>query len=719
MRGAATNGFGTSTLYGKVLIPGKIFNAYVIFMDSCGVVKRIATIDIPNSYQEKFSDVLYLPTRNIQLVGDAVYLGKSIGILSTFSEGGDYIATVGLMWEPHVTLVAACAVSGNRRAYVGYSGEGANYHDVFVALFDASGAPLWSKEYSSFGQDEALALAPTVAGLLVAGIHNEGVEGFVLLLDYEGAVVHQTSVPGCVLSDLLATRAGGYIVAGKITVAQQVYGLLALGKHTGEIVKRFRFELLRSEFPLILRSTSELENGNIGLMFDAFGDKNGNYLSRTVVAELDVSTGSIQRAHYLGSGDASTRFYGRALFPSPHGGFSVAGYFRTQSTPYDFFFGELTDSFALPGHSLYTPVPAGELVVLELSVSAATADLAFAPAAVGGFEQVESLSEVYAEIAVTVASDQLADACVAFPVTPPPTQTPIPAPSAAPSAHPTAQPVTHTPSPAPSSRAPTQADETNVPSCAPSLPPSIPPSGKPSSSLSAAPTSPPSTLTPTQRPTQPPSHAARTAQPSLPPLASSSGEGSVSPSLSPVTSGPTKPSGIESLADLQNHQHFVLITIAASVGMASVLLVCCSCIYFSLKNLEFKSYRNNAEILRRTGPRRHGGVHGAMAAAAGTAAGTDNGTDTGTDTAGTNGTATAGTGTSTSTTSTTDATAAAAAATASDATTTTTTTTPTTTASATAHLSKADLYCELSSESDSEDSAGGSSDSSGSSTSVV
>jgi hypothetical protein len=639
----APSGFGTTTLFGQILVPGKLFNAYAIFLDSCGVVTSTASIDVPDSYHEKFSAIMYLPNRDIQLIGNALHNLQSVGMISTFDSGGGYKGSVGLMWDPPVSLLAACAVSGGGTAYAGFTGEGANYHDVFVSLFDAAGGVQWSRQYAAFEQDEGHDIIAIASGLVVVGQHNKGEDGFVLLLSLQGDIEQQVSVGGCALSHVIAARGGGYIAIGEMHVGQRTYGLLVVGKQTGEIVQLLRFELLSSEFPVILRSATELESGAVGLVFDAYGESVGNYRSRAVVVEVDMSAGagagagSILRAHYLGSGELGSRFYARGLSPSPQGGFSVAGYSREGFSSYNYYFGELTDGFALPGYSLYSPVPSGELVVLELSVAAATSAVTFTPTAVGGFQEVSLSSAEHAEPPVAEAAVRLADACLDTPVTPRPTLAPAAAPSnsptsvapsSLPSPQPTEQPTSEAPSVSPTSAMPTRAGDTTRPSAAPSsrptsapsTPPTPAPSGRRSPAPSARPSSSPSTTAPSPRPSEQPSlspssAAPRPARPTPGPSPAPSG----APSLG--TNSPTQNDEMFSFASLQNDKNFVLFVIGTSVLFASVLLLLIGCVIYARKNLEFQFFPSkNAEILARTGARRTGARRGAIVPSAAPAA---------------------------------------------------------------------------------------------------
>ncbi|CAN0387714.1 unnamed protein product, partial [Ectocarpus fasciculatus] len=96
-----------------------------------------------------------------------------------------------------------------------YSGEGLNYQDALIVMCDSLGKVLWAKRYSTAGRDQAKSVVDCAAGLIVCGRHNNGLDGFVMVVDYTGTVKIDQSYPNSDFKEVKCTGDGGFVVVGE------------------------------------------------------------------------------------------------------------------------------------------------------------------------------------------------------------------------------------------------------------------------------------------------------------------------------------------------------------------------------------------------------------------------------------------------------------------------------------------------------------------------
>jgi hypothetical protein len=617
-KGRVCSAFGVSILLGKLNIPGKGFGALVVLADSCGNIITSAAIDIPDSWQEQYWGMLELGGGDVMLVGDCLFDSINVGLISRFNRHGAYIGSEVWQWNEHITFNAVSRLSFGRSVYVGYTRilEGLNYYDAFVAVFDGSDKPLWAKKYSTVSQDRALAVAELATGLLVVGLQNIGMDGFILLLSFSGDVISQVSIPRGILRDVKAMSGGGFIAVGEYKHADGMAdGLIVLGHDNGRISKLFRFKhVVDSVHSLIIRTVMELTSTT----FVILGHSSGLGRARTVLAVVDINEDSIRHAYYLGEDGPSMRTYGERVLKSVQGGYTVAGHRRTQFSTYDFFLAELTEDFELPGIGSFMEMVDNEFILEKLNVEQYTGSLNFAVSDVSGFKSTALPQSVYNQVSVSVNTLSLLNNCIVKPITPIPSLQPtyavptyvptlIPStaiPSAQPTVRPSARPTTARPSNAPVTSRPTEFGETNPPTVdpteyptgQPSMNPTLKPTPAPSFKPSIAPTMQPSTLYPTLNPTMNPSTKPATSFPSTEPLTLAP---TWSPSSRTITGRPTVTDGDPSGSIAQDNS-----IIVGSISTFSVLVfaICCSLCYYAYKNFSFRVRRGRSgEMLRRSG----------------------------------------------------------------------------------------------------------------------
>lgn len=638
---SAATSFGKHCLFGKVFVPGNIFYAYILYLDNCGAVISASAIDIPLSWHEQFSDMLELPNQQIEFIGEATYNGKSIGLFSSFDQDGRLIATRGLTWLQHVAFTSGSVISSDRRLYIGYSGEGINYHDILAVLLLPDGTLAWARQFASPGQDEALAFVETDNGFLLVGIRNAGVDCFVMLLNEQGHVQRTRSLPKCALREVVKTKNGGFTAAGEQFNGRKTVGLVVVGSSDGEILKVFNFEIPQLSFPVLVRCMTPLKNGNFGVVMDSYGDAHGSYYSRAIVAEVNIRTGAVLAAHFLGNFTSGERVYIRSLYASPHNnGFSISGYIGNQYATFNFFLGELTNGLTFPDYKLFTPIPSQHLISRDVTgASTVSTSTLFQVSSLSGYSEVQFSTNVYRPMSVTEIPLNFRAECVPSLVSPSPTTSPS---SVKPSKSPTIGPTTRTPSVIPTdvptyastSRpsvyrtvSPTSAVPTKVPATSkPSNPgdtisPSLGPTAEPSFSLSVRPSLTPSfspSVRPSNRPTISPLFP-----PTFNPIPKPSGKPSIKPTSEPRTAlpsgnptanptegtrSPTK-NGFDDSDSSSNagilNEFPVAVNISILIVSVVVLISAISVGYYAWKNLEIKVFtRSNAAILAKTGARR-------------------------------------------------------------------------------------------------------------------
>ena len=588
MLGSRRGSFGSNILFGRVYVPGHLFSAYVLFVDICGSVVQSSAVDIALSYQERYTSAVVLPNNEMALIGGADLNGQSIGLWSLFDGTGSYKHSMGLVWADHVSVSYGMRLKSDEVIYVGFAGEGLNYHDAFVALGTLDGAMLWAKRYSYFGQDEAFAVSELEGGVVVTGMQNAGKDGFILYMDYTGAIMKQVCIRNIVLRLVIVLRNGFFVAVGQSSDKEnsaQIF--LVLCDKEANIIKTHRVQSGIPGTSIFPRTGDQLENGNIGISCEIRIVLSGGQVATiSGLLEINMDQEILERASYLGDKSGAVKTVGYGLYSSFLSGNSISGHKRGLYESYKYYFAELTADMRLPGYSDYSDFLSGEIVLLLEAINY-TFDAQFHVSEVADFRAVLLPATLRSEVRVTESITQLGATCNAIDITPPPSAAPT---SRAPTWTPTMKPSPAPPSHAPVTAAPTASGETNPPTTDPStarptIPPTHSPTGVPTLLPSVHPSSVPTTIAPsTVRPTRV----------TLPPT------GTASPTVTP-TFEPTKLSN--AISRFGNNSTVVVVGLCVVSGLICALL--CSCCYFAFTNLSFRLRENrSSKILKKRAPRK-------------------------------------------------------------------------------------------------------------------
>ena len=327
-------------------MPGQFFVAMVIFADTCGAVTATSIINIPDSWREKFSAYISLPCGNVQLSGEALYGQQSVGLVSTFTAVGTHLHTKIMRWSLPVTFLNAISVSGGRSMYIGYSGEGVDYYDALLVMCHADGTVQWAQRHASIkrGADIAYSAMQCSPGLVVVGVTNKGVDGFIMLLDDRGHVLHTHHIEHAVLRNVRCTSDGGFVAVGDITIStnssssssSSLVGLFVLGDSSGGIIRVITLSLSDPRYPrqgpIQGYSSEQLNTGHFVVLLDSTVTIDGAVLVISVIVEINAVTraGAILSSSYFGEFTASTT-YTRSMFTSAQGGLVLVGALKRRS----------------------------------------------------------------------------------------------------------------------------------------------------------------------------------------------------------------------------------------------------------------------------------------------------------------------------------------------------------------------------------------------------
>jgi hypothetical protein len=612
---AKLSAFGKIVMYGQEFNADSLFSAVVDFADNCGVIKSRTLVNTEGSYSEQFSGYVDLPGGGMQLVGDTLVEGSSVGLMSEFSREGVYSGSYGMKFDLPVAFTAATPAGGSRIAYLGYSGEGYDFRDIMIMIVDRSGASgrgsvVSSMRYGSGGEgkDEATAAINTAAGLVVVGSHRAGEDAFVMLLDGGGGggVVFSHSLTHTVLRNTAPASKVGYVAAGEVALGACTLGLLLVGAANGTVARAVAFNLSAAALPQTHTqgavkgyAVTELRNGNFAVVMDTYAyDASGAEEVAVIIAEVNIAAATaatVVSARYVGElGDTKT--YGRSIFSSPHGGYVLVGSSKRRVGTHKRFIGELTEDLVFPGHAANEALPPGTLTCLDVLAEISAGEAGFVAAELTGRRSVGVGVTITTSTPSQTSVSYGQGDCVAVAVSPAPSALPTArpsskpstskpstaAPSTAPSVRPSARPSTATPTAAPSTAKPTLPGDTEEPTAVPTVAPTAGPTETPSlaptsevptGTPSAAPsTARPSTRAPTPSPSGQPSTAAPT--PVIP---------SARPSPTPTAAPTAAPSesydddvSTNAAGSVNNNRTLITFGIVtASVFGACIVFACC------------------------------------------------------------------------------------------------------------------------------------------------
>lgn len=609
---AGPTAFGRNVIIGKRFSPIVIFSALAIFLDNCGEVQHSVAVDVPESYHEFYSAMLNLPLQEIQLVGTALYSGMSVGLLSQFTKDGEYISSSGVGWEISVSFIAAAMSTGDGRVYAGYSGDGLNYYDIFVAMFKSSGELAWARTYSTSVRDEARAMAICSAGIVVVGVrgtsdHN----GVILVLDNEGSAIQEHDIQGCDLNFVKAVSPG-FVAIGATDSGSAI---VIFGNNMGGIDKMFEIASVSPNSFLSASSIEERGNGNFILLMN-YVDSTLSSEASIITAEIDMRTGTLAQARQLRNEDGGKSF-GISLYASPQGGFNIAGYQKGKYETYRSFFGETVDGLKFMGHPYNIELPGNFLTLSDVTALRNNYPQGLTVKELQGYHSM-LLNEVVTsgQQHLTKHTSYGQGRCFPVEVSPPPTALPT---SSGPTLSPTFMPTLSpsiVPTNGPSKAGPTDYPTTNMPTgpnstIAPSVNPSIRPSENPTHFPSVVPTAKPSNP-PSLIPTFPPMISMPPTQDNMSitdaPSVSASEIRTYQPSKSPMSPAPTLiPSILENSGELQS-SYFVN-GVSNETFLHSLGYVCAFIILIGVvltyrrvnKRFYFRFRRPDTSILKRSG----------------------------------------------------------------------------------------------------------------------
>lgn len=424
--------------------------------------------------------------------------------------------------------------------------------------------PLWAKKLSDHSRDEALAAAELSSGLLVVGLHAIN-DAFAVLFSYSGEAITQTSIPGGILRSV-KVRSAGFIAVGQYI---STGGLIVTGDELGHISEAL---LVRHNLKYVtsfdIRDVLEIRDGMFVLIVDfSLVDR-----SRAMLAVIHMKNHSIQKVMYIGDDIPYSRTYCESIYKSLHGGYTVAGYSKTQFASYQYFMAEITDEFDIPDVGTFMQPADSALFLQIMDVDYLIKSFEFTISDVSGFNSS------------TISTEIIRNVSTSMPVTSMPS---IKLTSETPTQAPTLDPLTASPSNTPR---PTEIGETN--------PPSVDPKVKPTS----YPVTPKPTVLSSLRPSSPTMKQPLTSSPldtSFNPTTSCIGAvtlvPTVAPSLQPLTDNPT--------VDNRGAKN-ALVFISIAIGSSALLVICIGLVYLCHKKFSCRfsrhRTRNLAEILRRS-----------------------------------------------------------------------------------------------------------------------
>jgi hypothetical protein len=561
---------GLVVLAGKTRISG-VYHAFAVFVDQCGQFRTATTVHIPTNADNHFTAVMSFDDQHIELVGNGVYDYTRIILISECDAKGKYLATYGMKWLTHAYYSDAILLnSGNQKVYVGALGE-IGVYDVLVASFGLSGEPQWAFQFiGPKGEDKATAACDCGFGVIVVGVHNNGRDGFLMVLDAaEGNMLDEksASLAGANFLQVKCTESGGYAIAGSISVGDREYGLLALGNEHNAISDLIQITWVESTEAVICTSLEEMSPGRFAVTFDVM--ERGYFTSIVAIVNTRGPVYTTT-AHYLTIGESPDliRTQVRSTMRSPKGGYNIAGSTKKTGMPISYYFAELTAGLDFPGYDRYSNIPQNQFLVTDILATTNISKLDFVVLPVkNSYERLSYLSPVIGSATIETVALNLKDTCVVTNTTQPPTLSPTTRPptahptTAAPSCRPTEEPTTARPTALPTTVAPTvfpttvapsKDGDTNLPTAKPTAAPSALPSGVPSAAPSDEPTTAPSgppTALPSLKPTGSPS----TVLPTIPPTSAPSPDPSASPSTSPSGEPSAQPSGLPTGGGTEGH----------------------------------------------------------------------------------------------------------------------------------------------------------------------
>ena len=243
----------------------------------------------------------------------------------------------------------------------------------------------------------------------------------------------------------------------------------------GDIKRTLRFEWAANPGDLIAKGFEQRSSTRCVVVFDIV-DASFEY-RRLVVAEIDLQRSDVLvRAHEVTAGANNERWRTEAFFPSPHGGFNIAGQGNVNGMWRSFFFAELTNGLDFPGFGQYVSIPVSEFNVSDLD---GAVDVSLTRYAMEGFSKTDIVMEE-ASVDISEVRHEFGDSCGVLPTTQAPsfipttaspTTRPTSVPSRAPTMRPSFRPSTAFPTGRPVTSRPTREGDTNAPTFAPSLEP--------------------------------------------------------------------------------------------------------------------------------------------------------------------------------------------------------------------------------------------------------
>jgi hypothetical protein len=512
-------------------------HAFVMFVDNCGTMQKANIMHVSDSSRASFFAAISLENQHTQVLGRMLIDDAWVSVLSEYGATGIHIQTSGFIFELATYFYDATALSsGNGKVLVGLTDSRKFGANVLVTLQDVLGNVQWAYAYDGVipRWEEATAVCECPFGIVVVG--TDYTDAFVLVLDLLGNVTSQRFIKEADLTTVKCTKNGGFAAVGATRTAKRV-GLFLTGNNQGDIVNVLNFTWPAANTVVGKDFVEEASADHFAISFNVVDRGYTMHL----LARINLNkAGYLISARYLDKRDDNTHTYSSSIFPSPQGGYSVAGHTQVYGSPSAFYFAEMTNSFDFPGNERYISIPIGDFVVSDVTDYAITRP-DFVRQDIKGFEKI-SLSQHVSSTSISENTDNFADLCVlqattvahsAAPSTDLPSISPTELPTVAPSVLPTAQPQTDHPTNHPVTSKPTQKGDTNEPTADPSSPPSNLPTASPT---------PPPTVTPSLDPSAGPTVKPSTDAPSAPPSASPSAVPSVPPSKNPSAEPTSTPS---------------------------------------------------------------------------------------------------------------------------------------------------------------------------------